>query len=229
LLGLARQAGVQAETAVFDRWFYVTGFIAQVLALGFARVILKAKRNIAYTYHGQSYTIDQLWQRIPAAHFHRRCLRGQWVKLAALRVEQEGLGPVKLVFVKELGRHNKILQRYVLMCTDPDFRNDQVYRAHKLRWKIEECYREVRQQHGLEQYHARNFNENFAHVTLSFLSYLCLVVTRLLTPKLHHKTLGEVKHLVFEALVEVERRGETLIVKFGTLFWRNIGLPAFAT
>ena len=44
-----------AETAVFDRWFYVPGFtevtlvIAQVLALGFARVILKAKRNIPYT------------------------------------------------------------------------------------------------------------------------------------------------------------------------------------
>ena len=85
----------------------------------------------------------------------------------------------------------------------------------------------MRQQHGLEQYHALNFNENFAHVTLSFLSYLCLVVTRLLTPKLRRKTLGDVKRFVFEALVQVERRGETLIVKFGSLFWRDIGLPAY--
>ena len=229
LLGLARQAGVQAETAVFDRWFYVTGFIAQVLALGFARVILKVKRDIPYTYRGQTYTVEQLGRFVPAARFRRQRVRGQWVKLAALRVQQEGLGPVKLVFVKELGRHNKILQQYVLMCTDPTFRNDQVYRAHKLRWKIEECYREVRQQHGLELYHARNFNENFVHVTLSFLSYLCLVVTRLLTPKLRRKTLGQVKHLVFEALVELERRGDTLIVKFSACFWRDVGLPAYAT
>jgi hypothetical protein len=227
LLKRARQAEVQAETAVFDRWFYVTGFITQVLALGFARVVTKAKRDIPYTYHRQTYTIDQLWRLIPAQRFRRQCVRGQWVKLAALHVWQEGLGHIKLVLVKELGAHNKILQHYVLMCTDVTFRNDQIYRAYKLRWKIEECYREVKQQHGLELYHARNFNENFGHVTLSFLSYLCLVVTRLLTPKLRDKTLGQVKHLVFDALVELEQGDNGFIVKFSSRFRREVGLPAF--
>jgi hypothetical protein len=227
LLKLARQADVQAETAVFDRWFYVTGFITQVLALGFARVVTKAKRDIPYTYHGQTYTIDQLWRLIPAKRFRRQCVRGQWVQLTALHVWQDGLGHIKLVLVKELGAHNKILQRYVLMCTDPTFRNDQVYRAYKLRWKIEECYREVKQQHGLELYHARNFNANFGHVALSFVSYLCLVVTRLLTPKLRDKTLGQVKHLVFDALVELEQSSNGFIVKFSSRFRREVGLPAY--
>jgi hypothetical protein len=227
LLKLARQADVQAETAVFDRWFYVTSFIAHVLALGFVRVVIKAKRDIPYLYRGQTHTIDQLWRLIPAKRFRRQRVRGQWVKLTLLRVGQEGLGQVKLVFVKELGGHNKILQRYVLMCTDPAFRNDQVYRAHRLRWKIEECYREVRQNHGLELYHSRSFNANFAHVALSFLSYLCLVVTRLLTPKLRDKTLGQVKQLVFDALIELERRADQLIVKFSSRFRREIGLPAY--
>jgi hypothetical protein len=222
LLKLARQADVQAETAVFDRWFYVTSFIAHVLALGFVRVVIKAKRDIPYLYRGQTHTIDQVWRLIPAKRF-----RGQWVKLTSLRVGQDGLGQVKLVFVKELGAHNKILQRYVLMCTDPAFRNDQVYRAHRLRWKIEECYREVRQNHGLELYHSRSFNANFAHVALSFLSYLCLVVTRLLTPKLRNKTLGQVKQLVFDALIELERHADQLIVKFSSRFRREIGLPAY--
>lgn len=227
LLQLARQAEVQAETAVFDRWFYVTSFITQVLALGFARAVLKAKRDIAYIYRGQTYTIAPLWRLLPAKRFHRQCVRGHWVLLASLRVWQAGLGHVKLVFVKELGAHNKILQRYVLMCTDPTFRNVQVYRAHKLRWKIEECYREVRQNHGLELYHARNFNANFGHVALSFLSYVCLVVTRLLTPKLRDKTLGQVKQLVFDALVELERHGDQLFVKFSARFRREIDLPAY--
>lgn len=61
LLTRARQADVQAETAVFDRWFYVTSFMAHVLALGFARVIIKAKRDIPYLYRGQTYTLDRLW------------------------------------------------------------------------------------------------------------------------------------------------------------------------
>jgi hypothetical protein len=227
LLKLARQAEVQAETAVFDRWFYVTGFITQVLALGFARVVTKAKRDISYTYHGQTYTIDQLWRLIPAQRFRRQCVRSQWVKLTALYVWQDGLGHIKLVLVKELGAHNKILQRYVLMCTDVTFRNDQVYRAYKLRWKIEECYREVKQQHGLELYHARDFHANFGHVALSFLSYLCLVVTRLLTPKLRDKTLGQVKHLVFDALVELQQGDNGFIVKFSSRFRREVGLPAY--
>ena len=227
LLGLARQAGVHAETAVFDRWFYVAGFMAQVLALGFARVIIKAKRDIPYTYRGETCTIDQLWQRLPARRFRRQRVRGQWVKLAALKVGHGELGRVKLVFVKELGAHNKIVQSYVLMCTDAMFGNVRVYRAHKLRWKIEECYREVRQNHGLELYHARNFNANFGHVALSFLSYLCVAVTRLLTPPLRHKTLGQVKQLLFDAWVELERHGDWLIVKFGSHFRRKVGLPAY--
>jgi hypothetical protein len=55
------------------------------------------------------------------------------------------------------------------------------------------------------------------------------VVTRLLTPKLRHKTLGQVKHLVFDALVELERGGNALIVKFSTRFRQEIGLPAYCT
>ena len=115
----------------------------------------------------------------------------------------------------------------MLVCTDVTFHNDQVYRAYKLRWKIEECYREVKQHHGLELYHARDFNANFGHVALSFLSYLCLEVTRLLTPKLRDKTLGQVKHLVFDALVELEQGDHGCIVKFSSRFRRELGLPAY--
>jgi hypothetical protein len=119
LLKLARQADVQAETAVFDRWFYVTSFIAHVLALGFARVVIKTKRDIPYLYRGQTYTTDQLWRLIPAQRFRRQRVRGQWVKLTSLRVGQDGLGQVKLVFVKELGAHNNPSA----VCAD-------VYRSH---------------------------------------------------------------------------------------------------
>lgn len=86
LLRRTRQAGVVAETAVFDRWFYMTGFLRQVLALGFARVVLKAKRNLRYAYQGKEQTIVQLERQIPAQRYRTKTHRGQRVKLATLRV-----------------------------------------------------------------------------------------------------------------------------------------------
>ena len=229
LLARTRKAGVLAETAVFDRWYYGLDFIQQVLGLGFQRVVLKAKRNLTYGYHGQAQTIEQLAAQVPAKRYQAKTYRGRRVRLATLHVDHGALGRVKLVFVKELGAHNRIVQRYVLMCTDPRYPSDRVYRAHKLRWKIETCYREVRQNHGFAAYHARNFNANFGHVALSFLSYLCVVVTRLLTPSLRHRTLGQVKQVLFDALVEVEHFSEPLRVKFSAVFLAEIGLPAYCT
>ena len=66
---------------------------------------------------------------------------------------------------------------------------------------------------------------NFGHVALSFLSYLCLVVTRLLTPKLRNKTLGQVKRLAFDALVELEWDNDQLIIKFSPRFRREGNVP----
>jgi hypothetical protein len=72
----ARQANGPAETAGFDRWFYVTGFIPQVLAVGFARVVTTAQRDIPYTDHGQTCPRDPLWRLVPAKRFSQSaCLK----------------------------------------------------------------------------------------------------------------------------------------------------------
>jgi hypothetical protein len=61
---------------VFDRWFYVTGFIPQVLAVGFARVVTQAQRDIPYTDHGQTCPRDPLWRLVPAKRFSQSaCLK----------------------------------------------------------------------------------------------------------------------------------------------------------
>jgi hypothetical protein len=61
------------------------------------------------------------------------------------------------------------------------------------------------------------------------MSYVCLVVTRLLTPKLRARTSGQVKQLVFDALVELEQGDHGFIVKFSARFRREVGLPGYAT
>jgi hypothetical protein len=76
------------------------------------------------------------------------------------------LGRIKLVFVQEYTRQGKLAQAYALMCTDRRYANAQVCRAYKLRWRIEEIYREARQNHALEAFHGRHFNAIYAHVFL---------------------------------------------------------------
>lgn len=227
LLRQGREAGIRAETATFDRWFYVVWFIQQVLALSFKRVVIKAKANISYLYQGQEMTIEQLQEQVKG---YRRASGGeQRVKFASLKVIQPGLGRVRLVFVQEFNRGGKLTQEYVLMCTDPRYANHKVWRAHKLRWRIEEIYREVRQNHGFEEFHCRNFNAIYGHVALSFLSHLCLTVTRLMTPKLRSLTLGGIKHKVFNALVELVSDADQMTVCFTEEFLERYGLPAFCT
>ena len=101
--------------------------------------------------------------------------------------------------------------------------HSQVALAH------EEIYREVRQNHGFEEFHCRNFNAIYGHVALSFLSHLCLTVTRLMTPKLRSLTLGKIKHKVFNALVELVSTADQMTVCFTDEFLERYGLPAFCT
>jgi hypothetical protein len=227
LLRQGREAGICAETATFDRWFYAVWFIQEVLALGFKRVAIKARANLRYLYRGEELTIDQLQHQVTDYRRAPGCDRR--LKFAALRVIQPGLGRIKLVFVREYSCEGKLTQEYVLMCTDPRYANHKVYRAYKLRWRIEEIYRETRQNHALESFHARNFNAIYAHVFLSFLSHTCLVVTRLLSPKLQHMTLGQILHKVFRAFVELLSTVNDVIVRFTDDFLECYGLPAFCT
>lgn len=230
MLELLRQgceAGVRAETATFDRWFYAVWFIQQVLALGFKRVVIKARANIRYLYRGEELTIDQLQSKVRG--YRRAAKDSDLLKFAALRVIQPGLGRVKLVFVREYNHQDKLTQEYALMCTDPRCANDQVYRAYKLRWRIEEIYREARQNHALAAFHGRNFNAIYGHVFLSLLSHTCLMVTRLFSPKLQHMTLGQIMHQVFRALVELVNTVEGVVVRFTDEFLDRYGLPAFCT
>jgi len=227
LLRQGREAGIRAETATFDRWFYAVWFIQDVLGIGFKRVVIKARSNIHYLYRGEELTIEQLKAKVSG---YRPAPKGNHLlQFAALKVIQPGLGLIKLVFVQEYTRHGKRIQEYVLMCTDPRYANHKVYQAYKLRWRIEEIYREARQNHALEAFHGRNFNAIYAHVFLSFLSHMCLVVTRLLSPKLQHMTLGQIMDQVLKALVELVSTSQGVVVRFTNEFLERYGLPAFCT
>jgi hypothetical protein len=116
-----------------------------------------------------------------------------------------------------------------ILVLEPIPYSDSIDRAYKLRWRIEEIYREARQNHALEAFHGRNFNAICGHVFLSFLSHTSLVVTRLLSVKLRDMTLGQIMDKVFRGLVELVNTAEGIIVRFTAAFLQCYGLSAFCT
>jgi len=234
MLDLLRQdkqeLGIRAETATFDRWYYVVDFIVKVLALGFQRVVIKAKRNIQYLYQEEWLTTEEIRPRLQASDYQDYSFKdGETTRMASVKVEQKGLGRIKLVFVEEINRQGKVSQRYALMCTDVHYADADVYRAHKLRWRIEEFYRGVRQDHGFEEFHSRNWNAIFGHITLSCVSFLALAVTKYLNPKLKDQTLGWIKDNYFNVLVELRPVAGEVQVCFTERFLTKYGLPTFCT
>jgi hypothetical protein len=228
LLRLGRQAGIRSETATFDRWYFIPRFILDVLALGFKRVVIPAKAGFNYTYGGQTYDLPALWELWDPQDFENVTCRHRPYRLLSRQVSMKDLGVVQMVFVEELNRKSEVVHRFVLMCTDLHFAPLDVLRVYKLRWYIEVCYRECKQNHGLGQFHARTWETIYGQTLMSFLAYVCLSLTRLLTARLRDRTLGWIKRHYFNSLVHlsVSPSGETTI-GFSPTLLDAYGLPAF--
>ena len=229
LLCLSRLAGIRAETATFDRWYFVPWFIQAVLRLGFQRVVIKAKAGCKYTYRGQDYDLDQLWPLLPPQDFVPHERNGRTYHLADLAVQLKGVGRVKLVFVRQPTRRGDKALEAVLLCTDTSYANPQVLRAYLLRWRIEVCYREVKQQHAFGQFHAQDMAINYGQTMLSLVAYLFVTLTRLLVPALRDRTLGWIKAHYFNAIVRLtvtdDPNDPRPVVEFPGWLLDDCGLP----
>lgn len=228
LLRRGRQAGIRSETATFDRWYFVPWFVLEVLKLGFERVVIPAKAGFNYTHQGQSYDLPDLWTLWQGQDFEEVSCRDKRYRLLARQVAMKDLDRVQLVLVEQLSSKGQVVHRFVLMCTDLRFAPLDVLRVYKLRWYIEVCYRECKQNHAFGQFHARTWETIYGQILMSFLAYICTHLTRLLTPRLHDKTLGWIKRHYFSSLVSMARlsTGELLIELSATLL-DDYGLPDF--
>ena len=228
LLRLGRQAGIRSETATFDRWYFVPWFILEVLALGFKRVVIPAKAGFNYTYDGQTYDLPELWELWHPRDFEDVTCRDRSYRLSSRQVGMKDVGVVQMVFAEELNRKGEVVHRFVLMCTDLHFAPLDVLLVYKLRWYIEICYRECKQNHGLGQFHARTWETIYGQILMSFLAYICLSLTRLLTACLRDRTMGWIKRHYFNSLVRlsISSSGETIIELSPTLL-HDYGLPDF--
>ena len=223
---------IRAQTATFDAWFHVTWFIQAVLDLGFKRVVLPAKTDRLYAAKGETKTWKE-WEK--EVHRPKRIsVLGRQMLVRRLKVKDADLGRVQLVFVQDIDvqkRNGQVVETvgrvYALLCTDPKWACDKVVQAYKLRWKIEEFYREVRQNHGLTRFHGRNEHAIHGHLVFAFISYICVTLIRLWNPPLRDKTLGWIKRQFFEAIVIIKKTADHIQVGFSPEWVDQYGLLGF--
>jgi hypothetical protein len=199
LLRLCREAGIRAETATFDRWFFVPHFITAVLALGFKRVVIKAKEGFTYTYAGVEQRLSALWTYVGSSAFTPVTHRGHTYCIAALK----DVGWVKLVFVRQRTRGGAAWLESVIMCTDRQAAPAAILRWYLLRWRIEVCYREVKQHHRFGAFHAQTHSINYGQTLLCLVAYLFVSLVRLIVPALRERTLGWIRDHYLNALVRL--------------------------
>jgi hypothetical protein len=224
LVTKVRAYGILAQTASFDRWYYVSWFIQAVLAAGYQRVVVPDRVDRNYIYQGQPMSGQQIRDTLSSDEFKPAKYRGKKGQLASRLVRHDQLGQVKLVFVAEFNQKGQPPRTYILLCTDPDYPDELVDRTHKLRWKIEEGYREMRQNHAFGAFHGRNWNAIYGHLTFVFLSLLFTITIRRFSKNLADKTLGWVKENYLNALVELEQAVGGLLVRFSQGFLQQFGL-----
>lgn len=229
LLALSREAGIRAETATFDRWFFVPHFIAAVLALGFKRVVIKAKEGFTYTYKGVEQGLAALWAHVPAVAFTPVSYRGHTYQIAPLQVDLKGVGAVKLVFVRQRVRARGGWLESVIMCSDVRAAADDILRWYLLRWRIEVCYREVKQHHGFGAFHAQTHTINYGQTMLSLVAYLFVSLMRLLVPALHKRTLGWIRDHYLNVIVRLVIDDHRYVIELPGWLLDDYGLPPWET
>jgi len=237
LLTLSLKAHIRAENAAFDRWFFIPWFILAVLKLGFKRVIIKAKAGFTYTYQGQAYDLPDLWPLLNDDAFKPYDYRGHTYHLASLTVALKDLGLVKLVFVRQPFRRRQGTLAFVLMCTDLDYPLLSVLQVHLLRWRIEVCYREVKQNHAFGLFHSQTMSTNYGQTMLSLVAYLFLMLLKLTVPPLAHHSYGWIKTHYLNVIVHFVSSGDPqdpdyvlqfpgwLIDDYGLPLWLPLALP----
>ena len=172
--------------------------------------------------------------------FKPQAYHGQTYWLAALLVDLKDVGRVKLVFVRQPMRRRQGMLQSVLMCTDPDYPDQKVLRVYLLRWRIEVCYREVKQNHAFGQFHAQTMETNYGQTMLSLVAYLFQMMLKLTVPPLAQQTMGWIKTHYLNAIVSLVVSGDPanpdyviefpgwLIDDYGLPIWQPLSLPILA-
>jgi hypothetical protein len=155
----------------FDCWFFCHQIVDAAKARGWDWVTQADSNRIAH-YRGKKTNVTELAKSLFDRRFKKVTVDGKDYCLWGLKVWMPKIGDVCLVVSKESdGFHFYVSNRL-------DFSARQVLLAYKVRHKIEEFYRDVKQNLGLEAYQMRSGRGAIIHWHLVFCAHTLLSVLR---------------------------------------------------
>jgi len=163
-------AGTKTIVA-FDSWFFCHQITEAARAKGFDWVTQAESNRIVHC-KGQKMNVTQLAESLPEKRFKTVKIKGEAYVLCGLKAWMPKAGNVRLVVSKEQdGFHFYVSNRL-------DWSSRQVLEAYKVRHTIEDFYRDVKQNLGLEEYQLRKGRGAIIHWHLVFNAYTLLTLLR---------------------------------------------------
>jgi hypothetical protein len=155
----------------FDCWFFCRQIVDAAKAKGWDWVT-QADSNRVCCHKKRKTNVTELAKGMADEHFKTVTADGQDYRLCALKVWMPRIGDVRLVISKQTdGFHFYVSNRL-------DFSARQVLLAYKVRHRIEEFYRDVKQNLGLEAYQMRSGRGAIIHWHLVFCAYTLLTILK---------------------------------------------------
>lgn len=170
----ALACGYRPRAVVFDAWYAAACFLRalQRLRLSFVSRLSSARIVIV---GGRKVKAKNLARNIGAARYYRRLK----VRASALMAVLPNYGPVQVVVFKQHRKGPVILITNLL---DADLTT--VIELYRQRWAIENWFREIKQRYGLDKFQHRTAARIIAHLVLTLLSYLLVVLLQRLVTAL---------------------------------------------
>ncbi|HNX59569.1 MAG TPA: transposase [Spirochaetota bacterium] len=163
----AIRAGIKANYILMDSWFAFPSIITKLSAHLPVICMLKRMKTVFYTWRGQKYTLEGLFQRVPKHSGKSRILASVWVTITFGKKEKT----VKIVFVRDSRKSDWL----ALLSTNTELADTEVVRIYGKRWDIEVFFKMSKQYLQLESgVQIRNFDGLIAHITITLMRYLFL-------------------------------------------------------
>lgn len=175
----------------FDCWFFCRQIVDAAKARGWDWVT-QADSNRIVHYKKAKMNVTELAKSLAEKRFKKVTIDGEDYDLCALKVWMPRIGDVRLVVSKEEdGFHFYI-------CNRLDYSDRQVLLAYRVRHRIDEFYRDVKQNLGLEAYQMRSSRGAIIHWHLVYCAHTLLTVLKKTSIELDRRlaktlaTLGDV-------------------------------------
>ncbi len=163
--------GVKEIMVDFDCWFFCHQIVDAVKARKWDWVTQADSNRIAH-HKGKKTNVTELAKSLVDERFKKVTIDGKTYLLCALKVWMPKVGDVRLVVSKEVdGFHFYVSSRL-------DYSARHVLLAYKARHRIDEFYRDVKQNLGLEAYQMRSGRGAIIHWHLVFCAHTLLTVLR---------------------------------------------------